>query len=141
MPFESPFNAIRNQFRRPRIQITDAQATDATSGPLSVGQFEFNAGNYPSGTNFLFTVVSQVSNGALTGSVQLYNVTDGEVVTNTSLSTSSTSPDGQVSASIPVGAAAGDLKTSAKVYEVRLSVSGSLATDIVSLGSAALIID
>jgi hypothetical protein len=138
MPFQSPFNALRNQFRRPRYQIADTQSTDATSGTLSVGQFSFNPAAYPAGTGFNLTVTFSVSDGALTGQVLLYNVTDGEVVTNSTLTTSSTAPDGQTSLALPVGGAAGDLKLSAKVYEARISVSGATAVDMVSVGSVAL---
>jgi hypothetical protein len=140
MPFQSPFNAIRNQFRPPQITITEGQSVDATSGVLAIGQFGFNAANYPFGTEFRFRSTLSVSGGALTGTVLLYNLTDGEVVSATTLSTSSTTPDSQVGLDIPVGVIAGNLKPSAKTYEVRLSVTGALPTDIVNLGSAALVI-
>jgi len=140
MPFQSPFNALRNQFRRPRYQIVDTQSQDALSGPLSVGQFGFNASQYPDGTEFRLSVTFQVSNGALTGTVLLYNVTDGETVTNSTLTTSSTSPDSQLSLALPVGAAAGNLKSSVKVYEARISVTGAAPVDIVSVGSVSLAI-
>jgi hypothetical protein len=138
MPFQSPFNAIRNQFRSPRYQIADTQAQDATSGTLSVGQFAFNASQYPSGTEFRLLVTFYVSNGGLTGTVFLYNVTDGETVTNSTLTTSSTSPDSQVSLALPVGVAVGDLKPTSKVYEARISVTGAAPTDIVTVGSVGL---
>jgi hypothetical protein len=140
MPFQSPFNAIRNQFRIPQITITEGQSVDATSGVLATGQFGLNAANYPSGAVFRFRSTLSVSSGALTGTVLLYNLTDGEVVSATTLSTSSTTPDSQVGLDIPVGVIAGNLKPSLKTYEVRLSVTGALPTDVAFLGSAALVI-
>lgn len=140
MPFQSPFNALRNQFRGPRRLLTDTQATDALSGVLTVGQFGFDASQYPSGTDFRFAATLHVSEGSLTGTVLLYNLTDAEVVTGATLTSSLTSPDSQVSAVLSVGIAAGFLKTSLKTYEVRISTTGSTPVDMVTVGSAELVI-
>jgi hypothetical protein len=72
--------------------------------------------------------------------VQLYNLTDGEAVTNGLLSTSSTSPVALTGSDLIVGSAAGNLQDSAKVYEIRISVSGADATDILTVGSVRLLI-
>lgn len=138
MPFQSPFSAIRNQFRLPRYQIADSQSQDATGGVLAVGQFSFDPTDYPPGTAFNLLVTFSVSSGPLTGQVLLYNVTDAETVTNSTLVTSSTAPVGLTSLPLPVGVAVGDLKSSPKVYEARLTVSGALISDVVSVGSVAL---
>jgi len=140
MPFQSPFNALRNQFRPPRLLLTETQATDAVSGTLVVGQFQFNASSYPDGTEFRLTSTFHVSDGSLTGTVLLYNLTDAETVTNSTLTSSLTAPDSQVSSALPVGAGAGQLKTSAKTYEVRISVTGTLPVDMVTVGSVSLAI-
>lgn len=141
MPFESPFNALRNQNRKSRVHIVDAVSRDGASGTLATSAFQFNTTEYPAGTRFQFQTTLHVSSGTLTGTVTLYNLTDGEVVTGTNISTSSTSPQTTVSAIIPVGSAAGNLKDTDKTYEIRLSVSGGTdPTDIVYLGSAALIV-
>jgi hypothetical protein len=139
MPFQSPFNAIRNQFRVPRRLLTETKAQDALSGSLTVAQFQFNAAQYPSGTVFRLGVTFHVSDGSLTGTVLLYNLTDAEVVTNSTFTTSSTTPDSQVSSALIVGAAAGNLKTSAKTYEVRISVTGASPVDVVTVGSLELV--
>lgn len=140
MPFQSPFNAIRNQFRVPRRLLTETKAQDALSGPLTVGQFRFDASQYPAGTAFRLGVTFHVSDGSLTGTVLLYNLTDAEVVTNSTFTTSSTTPDSQVSSDLIVGAATGNLKTSSKTYEVRISTTGAAPVDVVTVGSVELII-
>lgn len=137
MPYQSPFNAIRNQFRQNRVNIADTESTDATSGPLAAGQFSFNTANYPDGADFTFLAVMSVSDGSLTGTLELYNLTDGETVAT--VTTSATTPT-SLNSVLTVGTGVGELKTSAKVYELRLSVSGSLVSDIVSLGSAAIVV-
>lgn len=140
MPYDSPFSAIQagQQPASPRLLLAESASVDATSGTRALGQFQFNAGNY-TGVSFLFTTVLSVSLGSLTGAVYLYNVTDGEVVAGTLQSTSALTPTAQISGVLTVGAAAGNFKNTAKLYEVRLQVSGSLVTDIVSLGSATLV--
>jgi hypothetical protein len=118
------------------FMLVSNEATDATSGTLALGQIEFDPGEYAGATVFEFLATFSVSGGTLTGTVSLYNVTDAEIVTGTTLTTASTTPVRLGSGALTVGAAAGNLKSTAKVYEVRLSVTGTLPTDIVTLGSA-----
>jgi hypothetical protein len=68
--------------------------------------------------------------------VLLYNVTDGETVTGTTLAVTANTPTKLQSAALTVGAAAGNLKNSEKVYEVRVTQAGASGTDITVLGSA-----
>lgn len=142
MPYDSPFAAIQATVgggpASDRLQLADTEAVDATVGTRAIGQFQFNAGNY-TGVSFRFTVTLSVSLGSLTGTALLYNVTDGEVVATTSLATSATTPTALISPVLTVGSNPGDFQDAPKLYEVRLSVTGSLVTDIVSLGSAALV--
>lgn len=139
MPFDSPFSAIQaaQQPGSPRLLLAESAAVPGTSGTLALGQFAFDAGSFP-GISFRFGVTLSVSSGSLTGLVQLFNVTDAEVVTGTSLTSSALSPTALLSPVLTVGAGAGNFKNTLKLYEVRLSVSGALVTDIASLGSAAL---
>jgi len=120
------------------FMLVSNEATDATSGTLALGQIEFDPSEYAGATLFEFLATLSVSGGTLTGTVGFYNVTDAELVTGTALTTTSTTPVRIGSGALTVGAAAGNLKSTAKVYEVRLSVTGTLPTDIVTLGSAYL---
>lgn len=141
MPYESPFNALRNQFRKNRIHIVDAVSRDGASGTLATSAFSFDPTEYPPDTKFQFQVVLHVSDSSLTGEVVLYNLTDGEPVTDTNISTSATTPQTILSPFLPVGNNAGDLKDSSKTYEMRLSVSGGTEpTDLAYLASASLIV-
>jgi len=115
--------------------VASANAS-AAGGPQALGQFEFDAGNF-SGTTFDFDVVLSVSNGSVTGSVQLYNITDSELVTTSLLTTTGLTPS-LLTNTLVVGSGAGQFQDTAKLYEVRLAVTGSLPTDIVTLGSAIL---
>lgn len=137
MPFDSPFSAIQSLGQRSdRITLAESANATATGGPQALGQFQFDAGLFP-GTTFSFEVVFSVSDGGLTGTVQLYNLTDGEVVASGNLSGSPTTPS-LVSNTLVVGNGAGEFQDTSKLYEVRLSVTGTEPTDIVTLGSAVL---
>jgi len=81
-----------------------------------------------------YVVIAAVT-AAVTGTVQLYNVTDTEVVeTATVTATSPTKHE----FTLTLGAAAGNVKLVDKIYEVRVSVTGSTAADIVFVGQAYL---
>jgi hypothetical protein len=140
MPFQSPFNAIANTIgaERSLFSITDTETVDAPTALKAVGQFSMNAANFGSASTFIFRSAFHVSSGALTGTVTLYNLTDGEVVA--SFATSSTTPQAQ-EANLTVGVGVGDLKTSARIYEVRISVTGALVTDVLTVGSGMLVIN
>jgi hypothetical protein len=144
MPYDSPFSAVFDLLGGGGgsavvpFQLTDTESTDATSGLLAVGQIDFDPSEYVGATTFEFFATFSVTSGALTGSVALYNVTDAEVVTGTLFTGSNTTPARQGSGPLTVGPLAGNLKPTARIYEVRLAVSGSLPTDIITLGSAYL---
>jgi len=140
MPYQSPFNAIANTIgaERSLFGITDTESVDGPTALKAVGQFSMNAGNFGSSTTFRFSSTFQVSDAALTGTVTLYNLTDAEVVA--SFTTSATSPQNQV-ALLTLGAAAGNLKISPKIYEIRMSVTGGGPTDLLNVGSAMLVVN
>jgi len=138
MPYDSPFSALLASMAPVTSMLVSDEATDATSGTSAKGQIEIDPSGYPQGSTFEFLSTFSVSSGALTGTVSLYNVTDAELVVGTQLNTSSTTPVNQGSGPLTVGVAAGNLKPTARIYEVRFLVSGSLPTDIISLGSASL---
>ena len=140
MPFDSPFSAL--VALRPREQITLAESAllDAPGGTLALGQLAINPNDWPAGSSFALEVVLSVSLGSLTGTLALYNVTDAEAVTGAAVNTSVLTPTKFNTGALTVGAAAGNLKNGERIYEVRLSVTGTLVTDIVSLGSAFLLV-
>lgn len=140
MPYESPFTAIR-AMELPTVPVlASSQTNDATSGVKAVGQINFDPSGLVGRKFIAFQATCWVSNALLTGNVHLYNLTDGEVVTGTNFSFSNTTPGPQSSPPLTVGVNPGDIKPTAKVYEVRISVSGTLPTDVVSLGTANLLI-
>jgi len=104
-------------------------------GTVVIGQFEFDASLYTA-TNFYFRVTASVTAGQ-TGTVSLYNLTDGEPVTAGSLTWIETAPTPK-SGTLTKGSAAGNLKDSPKVYEVRASVTGSTVAHILTVGSTSI---
>jgi len=126
--------AIVGNYRNQLFPTSD-QSQDAVSGTLAVGRFAFNPTDWAA-TTFYFGAVFSVTNALQTGTVLLYNVTDGEVVTGATLTTSSLPPVKQESAALTVGVAAGNLKNTEKIYEIRLSITGALPTDVINLGTA-----
>jgi hypothetical protein len=71
-----------------------------------------------------------------TAHVDLYNETDAETVTGTSLTTTNAGPS-EVSATLTLGAAAGNLKDN-KMYSVRVWITGGGGTDAATLSNARL---
>jgi hypothetical protein len=138
VPYNSPMSAVLARGRRNIINIADSQAVDNPSGTKVLGTFQFNPNTFGEQATYLFQATISTSKGSITGSVQLYNVTDGEAVTGT-LSTSSTSPNPE-SSSLTMGAAAGNLKDTTKTYEARISVTGADASDILSVGSIRILV-
>ena len=101
-------------------------------GTVVIGQFAYDASLYTGRySTFKFRVVASVV-ATLTGTVTLYNLTDGETVATLNTITA-TSPT-KYEATLTVGAAAGNLKTSEKIYEVRASVTGASSNDIIDVG-------
>jgi hypothetical protein len=105
---------------------------DFTQGTVVNGQFAFDWSDYSTDyTAAKFQAVGSVTPPE-TGTVQLYNLTDGAPVATLGTFTSAT-PTKLVSADI-----SGSLPASEKVYEIRISVTGSTAADTITVGSAVL---
>lgn len=138
MPFDSPMTAVRQLGRKSRWTLVETASVDNPGGTQALGQFNFLPTFLGITANYRLQATFSTSKGSITGSVQLYNVTDGEAVTGGLLQTSSTSPTTEVGVVLTVGSAAGNLKDTSKLYEIRASVTGSDATDILSIGSVAL---
>jgi hypothetical protein len=130
--------AVKAFRQRDVRHIADTESVDFPSGTLAVGQFQFNPNFYGQTSSFRLTATMSTSKGAITGSVQLYNLTDGETVTNGLLQTSSTTPGLLFSPALTVGSAPGDLQDTSKLYEARISVTGVDVTDILSVGSVTI---
>ena len=105
-----------------------------TEGTKAVAQRQFDPGWIPSGKSVRFCCVGAVSEAGNTGTVKLYNLTDAEYVTGTTLSiTGSTGYSYQASAALTVGSSSGNLKDTTKTYEVHFSTDGGAASDILML--------
>ena len=115
--------------------LSDTHTVTNLDGTVTVSQFAFDASQFSSEySQFAFRVVGSATAGQ-TGTVQLYNLTDTEAVnTQTFNTTVPTKKEG----TLTVGVAAGNLKTSEKIYEVRVSVSGSTVAHTTTMGSAVM---
>jgi len=116
--------------------MASTENQDGAAGTLGVGQFAFNPTDWSTGAAFHFGATFSVTNAARVGSVSLYNLTDAEFVTGTSFTSSGLSFAKQESAALTVGVAAGNLKDTEKIYEVRMSITGGDPLDLVALGTA-----
>lgn len=129
---------------RDQIFVESVQEVTGVEATKFLASFPFNPGDWEPGTSkeFRFGAVLSVSDGALTGEVELYNLTDAELVTLTggTLTTSSTGAVKLESGALTVGAAAGNLKNTEKIYEVRIKNDGTLASEKTFLGSAWILI-
>lgn len=99
-------------------------------------QFAFNPNDWPPGKQFFFGAILSVNDAFRVGTVELHNLSDAETVTTGTLSTSSLTPTKVESSALIIGVAAGNLKSSEKIYEVRILNDGSLVTEKTFLGCA-----
>jgi hypothetical protein len=117
------------------------ESVDGVTSQLGVCQFAFNPNEWGLSRNFYFEVVLSVDDVLRTGQAWLYNLTDLETVTGTTLGTSSLTPTKYRSAALTVGSAAGNLKDSEKVYEVRIDNDGTVVTENTFLGISLIVIE
>lgn len=133
---EASSASLYERLLAPKSEVDGNTATLIVGGP-----FPFDASEYAAFSTFLFQAVLSTNDTARTGTVQLYNLTDGEAVTNATLTVTgagSTTP-AKVTGTLTVGAAAGNLKNTEKIYEVRLSNDGTGdASKVTFLGEAIL---
>jgi len=109
-------------------------ASHGSATPLGVGQFELNPNDYDVDAVFTFRSVGAVGTTPLTGHTRLFNLTDAETVSTLNFTTATPTLDQEV---LTVGTASGTLKTSSKIYEVRIYVDSPVGVDdTIELGSA-----
>jgi hypothetical protein len=107
--------------------------------PLIAGQLHVDPTEYSltgATQSVVFRVVAAVSEATTEAKVQLYNLTDGEYI-GSGVTFSSQTPT-KAEETLTVGAGAGQMDNSAKVYETRVWLTTSGAGDALELGSAEL---
>lgn len=113
------------------------------STPTRVGGRYIDLAPYIGTTGIVGTFASTVKfyanieTTAGTANVRLYNVTDGEVVTGSLLTTTNTT-NTEVNGTLTVGSSVGNLKTQ-KVYEVDIFITGGGGTDRATCTNARLL--
>lgn len=124
-------------------QMLFVQDNDDVTGVEStkfLAKFPFNPTDWGTGLSFYFGATLAVSDALRTGEVKLRNLSAGggvgEDVTLGPLTTSSTSYVKLESGALTVGVAAGNLKNSEQIYEVRIYNDGTLAAEKTFIGSA-----
>ena len=111
----------------PVIPLTDSKLVYNKDGVVVCTSFAFNTADFPAGSTFnMEAVISSI--GGQEVRARLYNFTDGEYVTNASLSTTNENPTTLISSALTAGSSSGNLKNTSKTYEIRLDVDGSTAS-------------
>ena len=102
-------------------------------------QFAFNASDYPSGLAWKFTMVAAIVDGSGTAQARLYNLSDNEYVTGADIITTNGGPTPVTGATLTIGSAAGNLKDTEKIYEVRLqtNIAGEQTSALSHFGTIA----
>lgn len=120
------------------VPIVTNNEVDGVTANKSVGFFEFAPDDYFGGDAVSITlrVVMSCSNAGTTATYKLYNISDAEYVTASTLTTSSTTPV-LLTVSLTVGGA-GLIKDASKIYESRIYQSGALISDVTYVGSVSL---
>lgn len=125
---------------RDQLFVETAEEVSGSESTKFLAKFPLLPSEWEPGTakQFYFGATLAVSDVALTGEVELYNLTDGELVTLTggTLTTSSTGFVKLESGALTVGSAAGNLQDTEKIYEVRIKNDGTLSSEKTFLGSA-----
>ncbi len=115
-------------------------ASHASATPLIAKQFEFDPSNYAMAGAVLSLVLRATgANGVspLTTNVQLYSLTDAEVIATLQF-VDTTTPEKQEVA-LTIGAGAGEVDNAVKLYEIRVFVTApSGPGDTIELGSVEL---
>ena len=127
-PYYRPASAATSQrlteFRSEKLLVYDRNVSSGSS-PLSCGVFAFNPLEWPEGSAFEIIATLKSEDAGITASMILYNLDDAEAVTFPgAISTTSTTFVKDSSGALTVGAGAGNLRSSEKLYEIRLSSSG-----------------
>lgn len=111
------------------VDLAQDKEVDGIQGTLAIpSSKDFDGSLYPSYT-VTFVAVLYTNNVSNAVTAFLYNSTDKETVTGTSVNTTSTTPTILESSALTIGDAAGNLQDSQKLYEIRLSTAGSTAAD------------
>lgn len=119
--------------------LAGAVTTNLT-GPLSVGSIVLDPTNYPTGATFKFEAVMSTEATLAVATLRLYNLTDGEVVSGSTITTNSLTLARVESAALTVGASSGNLKNSLKMYEIQLYRAGGGSDDFVDVHLAQIAI-
>ena len=113
----------------------DMAKSYSSETPLSVGQFELNTDDYPSVSGFTLRAIAANGTSPLTSHVQLYNITDSEVVAT--LDFVNTLNVQLQQENLIKGTTSGTLRAESKIYEARIYVdSPSTENDTIEFGSA-----
>jgi hypothetical protein len=117
------------------VVVATNDNVDGVTANKSIGFFEFAPDDYFGGdaVNITLRVVMSCSNVGKTATYKLYNVSDSEYVTASTLTTSSSTP---VLLTVPLTVGgAGLIKDASKIYESRIYLSGVLISDVTYVGS------
>lgn len=127
-------------FRYPGVAGNQSTTDDSwvAIGALIFDPSELYEGNSRMDRMIKFEAVIETSAVAAQAEIRLYNVDDGEEVTGTLQTTTSTTPTRKISAELTVGAAAGNVKNAIRTYEVQIQRNGGLVSDFVSCKLAQL---
>jgi hypothetical protein len=119
-----------------RCAVDESHDSDT---PKVTCQFALNPPDYDltnTTRTLTFRAVATNGNSGLTTHVELYNVTDGESISILDFTTTSPAIQEEV---LTIGAGAGEVDDSQKIYEVRIWVDSPLSVaDTIELGSAEL---
>lgn len=122
--------------RQFRDTLTETKQCSGVEVSKAVAQFRLAGTDLPPGLSYRLSLAHWVTDVALTGTWELYDLDNGEVIATGS--TSSLSPTA-ATAALTLGTGAGELKDAATLYEIRLSIAGGTAlSDVYLLGSVAL---
>jgi len=145
MQLNGPFHHILPINKQVLVEIFNGESsTDFVEGLKAVTKFTFDPTNYlnnPTVLDIKLVANVDIEDAAETATISIYNRTDAEYITTSEVThTGDTVTTKLISGTIPVGVAAGYIKTTEKMYELHIEITGSDATDIVNIYSAWLLI-
>jgi len=117
----------------PEYVLVMGGSVNGSTSSVSFGAIPFDPSNYASMTSLEFVVVMSTTDTSFSGTVNLYNLTDREFITGTTINTSSTDPVKISSGALTIGSGVGEIKTSERFYQVWLSTNGPTNNDMAFL--------
>jgi hypothetical protein len=118
------------------VDIAHNEVVAGITDTVASGARVFNTTQFGDTSTWKFEITAMVSHAGITGQVWLYDVTNGETITGSTLSVTAQIPTRYQSGALSTAGGANQLKNAATAYEARMNILGVGVTNIMHCGVA-----